>query len=149
MSNTLKYVSPKYAKSGAYAKDIQDIKNKNVCPFCPKYFPGTWHTNPILKVKNNWLITKNMHPYKNVKEHFIIVGKQHLENITSLTIKDFATILYLSRWTIRKFDLSGGMLGMRFGQTKFTGATVKHLHAHLITPSILKNKVLVVNFPIG
>jgi diadenosine tetraphosphate (Ap4A) HIT family hydrolase len=144
-----KYVNPKHTKSGAYANDIKDIKKKMVCPFCPEVFPGVWHKNPILKTKNNWLITRNMYPYTNTQEHFLIVGTRHIEQIDKLSQKDLNSILSLSRWVTSKFNLPGGMLAMRFGDTQYTGATVVHLHAHLVVPKRTKNKIGVVNFPVG
>lgn len=39
---------------------------------------------------------------------------------------------------------------MRFGNTDYTGATVSHLHAHLIYPEVDKSKKSkTVNFPVG
>ena len=46
---------------------------------------------------------------------------------------------------LKKYNIKGGVLALRFGDTAYTGATVCHLHFHLIVPK----KSQTVNFPIG
>ena len=55
----------------------------------------------------------------------------------------------LGTWAVQKFELKGGALAMRFGETTYTGASVCHIHAHLIVPKTEKGKALTVEFPIG
>ncbi len=143
------FVDPTYAKSSAYSSAMADIVEKKVCPFCPDVFPGTWHTNPILKRSGNWLVTRNMFPYADTQEHLLIVGQRHLEQIGELDVEDQINILSLAQWATKELNLPGGCLAMRFGDSRFTGATVKHLHAHLLVPKQTNNKIAVVNFPIG
>jgi len=38
---------------------------------------------------------------------------------------------------------------MRFGDSDYTGATVTHLHLHLMVPKLKRGKALTVEFPIG
>ena len=136
-------VDPKYAKSGEYRKVIETIKKQGKCPFCPDNFK--YHKHPILKRHGRWFLTKISWPYKNNKFHFIIIGDKHRENISELTAIDMKNILFLVKWAVAEFKIKGGAMAMRFGETSYTGATVCHLHAHLIVP--LKGKT--VNFPIG
>lgn len=138
-----KVVDPKYAKSGEYKGVIETIARRGKCPFCPDNF--RYHKNPILKKSNGWLITKNSWPYENSRHHFIIIAQRHMENLGELTTDDLRTVKELSDWTIAKFKIKGGALTIRFGNTTYTGATVCHLHFHLIVPKKRKT----ISFPVG
>ena len=142
-----KYVDSRYAKGGKYSQVIQDIQSQGVCPFCPDTFK--WHTNPILKIDGGWLITRSFNPYAGTQEHFLIISQEHKEQLVELTPKDLYAILKLAQWATIEFKLQGGLLALRFGDSEHTGATVKHLHAHLVVPGKENGRIQVVNFPVG
>lgn len=146
-----KVIDKTYAKSKSYKKELEDIEKKGECPFCEKNFKYYKTKIIALKQYNGWFIAKSNWPYKNSLHHFMIVSKKHKEQFFELNKEDLETVKYLTNWAIKKFKIKGGALTIRFGDTKFTGATVCHLHFHLIYPQ--KNKktgrAKVVNFPIG
>ncbi len=142
-----KVVDPSFAKGKKYHGVLKEIEGEGVCPFCPETFK--WHTKPILQRHGNWLITENFNPYTNAAYHFIVVGKQHKEQLGEMTLSDWAEINWLLLWAIKKYKLKGGGVTMRFGATEYTGATVCHLHAHLIVPKRVRGKTKAVYFPIG
>lgn len=147
MKKSNKLVDNRYAKSGMYKKVIDEIASQKVCPFCPETFK--WHTKPILKRLDGWLITENFSPYENAKFHFLIVGEKHKEEMSELTPKDWRSITSLISWATNEFKIKGGGITMRFGDSLYTGATVKHLHLHLISPEVKSGKAKPVYFPIG
>ncbi len=138
-------INPRFAKSKRYANVLREAIGENVCPLCDM----KWHTNPILKTENGWLITKSFQPYKNTRHHFIVVSKEHHEHLSQLTHADWRAIGNLVTWASRKFKIKGGGFAMRFGDTAHTGATVLHLHAHLIVPRTQNGKAKPVWFPFG
>ncbi|MEI6864071.1 MAG: HIT domain-containing protein [Candidatus Adlerbacteria bacterium] len=141
-------VNPRFAKSPEYKAVIGAIADTKLCPFCPENF--RYHKHPILKKGRGWILTENSWPYKNTQKHFIIISLKHKEKLVQLSTSDIKEILELSKWAVKKFDLKGGALNMRFGDTDYTGATVAHLHAHLISPQLNKKGIAeTVNFPIG
>jgi ATP adenylyltransferase len=140
-------VDKRFAKGKMYKKVIQEIANENVCPFCPETFK--WHTKPILKYDSDWFITENFNPYKDTAFHFLIISKKHNENFSDLSSSDWKSVALLCNWVIKKYKIKGGGLTMRFGNTLYTGATIKHIHFHLISPKIAKGKAKPVYFPIG
>lgn len=140
-------VNPRNARRKKYKGIINEILSEGVCPFCPETFK--WHTKPILKYNGPWFVTENFNPYKNSKFHFLIISKKHKEKLSELTMRDWKSILELIGWTLKKFKIKGGGITMRFGDTLYTGATVKHLHAHLIVPVVKNGKPFPVYFPIG
>lgn len=142
-----KFVNPRFARKGEYKEVIAVIIKEGKCPFCPENFK--YHKNPILKKTKNWLITRSSWPYKNTREHLIIIGKKHKTNFKELTIADFKEVMSLANWANKKFKIAGGGLTLRFGDTNYTGSSVAHLHFHLITPKMKNRKSIPVNFPIG
>jgi diadenosine tetraphosphate (Ap4A) HIT family hydrolase len=136
-----------YAKSGMYKDVLHEIKAAKVCPFCPRTFK--WHTKPILKTIGNWFVTESFQPYKNTAHHFLIIGKKHKENLEDLSALDWEEISRLQKWTVKKYHLRGGGIAMRFGDTAHTGATVSHLHLHLIVPKLKQGRAVPVWFPFG
>ena len=139
-----KIVDPKNARSREYKEVIKTIVDKGQCPFCSDNF--RYHKNPILKKSDGWIITESSWPYQNTQHHFIVLNlASHKENFSELTVNDFNYVRRLVNWATKKFRLQGGALAMRFGGTEWTGATVCHLHFHLIVPK--KGKT--VSFPIG
>lgn len=143
-----KVVNTRFAKSQEYRKVIETIQGIGECPFCPENF--YFHKKPILKKERGWVLTENSWPYKHTEKHFIIISPVHKETLSELTSKDIETILHLSQWVVQKYKTPGGALALRFGDTDCTGATVAHLHAHVICPVRDKKGVAkTVLFPIG
>ncbi len=141
------HIDSRNARTERYKKVLSDIAHAQVCPFCPESFK--WHTKPILKREGSWLITENFQPYPNAKYHFLLVGGKHKESLAELTAEDLKSVIKLTNWATQEFDIKGGGLTMRFGETLYTGATVRHLHAHLIVPTVDNDQVSPVYFPIG
>lgn len=142
-------VDPRYAKSKSYGAVINKIAGEAKCPFCPDNFK--YHKKPIIKRFGKWFLTASTWPYKNTKHHFLIMSTQHKERLHELNGTDWKAIATLATYAVKKFKLPGGALTMRFGETAYTGATVCHLHAHLIVPQLKPGKKIAktVWFPIG
>jgi len=137
------------ARPGEYRKVIEKIQSKGKCPFCPDNF--LYHKKPILKRKDAWFLTENSWPYKDTSHHLIIIGEKHKENFSQLTSKDFQDVASLAKWAVREYRIQGGALTMRFGNTNLTGASVAHIHFHIISPRQNKKTRLYkkIAFPIG
>lgn len=146
---TRRFVNVSNARKGEYKKVIEKIADTGQCPFCPENFK--YHKKPIYKTKGNWFLTNNSWPYKNTCQHLVIIGKKHKEEFSELTNKDLAEIGYLVNFAINKWQIKGGALCMRFGDTRFTGASVNHLHFHIVSPKLNKKtkRAKVVEFHIG
>jgi ATP adenylyltransferase len=144
-----KVVNKRFAKGkGEYEKVIDSIDSENKCPFCPDNFK--YHKKEILKKIGTWFITENSWPYKNSEYHFLIINTNHKESFDELTKKDWESVRLITNWVVKEYKIKGGALALRFGDTDYTGATVCHIHAHIICPKINKNKeTKTVYFPVG
>lgn len=145
------YVDPRYAgrKDDGYGNVIADIIKNGCCPFCPEYFK--WHQKPILKKAGGWFITESSWPYENAEHHYLIIPERHIEHVTELEKDDLSTVLDLVNEVVKKNNILGGGIALRFGDTRYTGATVVHLHFHLIVPhkEDAKDASETVYFPFG
>jgi diadenosine tetraphosphate (Ap4A) HIT family hydrolase len=115
-----------------YNSVITNIQKDGVCPFCPDQLKK-YHKNPILEETENWLVTNNMYPYKNSKHHILLIHKKHIENVRELGVEEWKELYEIFARAIERSKIPGGTLFMRFGNTRFTGASVSHLHAHLVS----------------
>ncbi len=139
------FVCLKSARDPEYRQILEEIKKAKICPFCPQHIEK-WHKAPILKKVGDWIITAaSLQNYDEVKYRFLLIGERHIEKFEQLEWRDFNDISYLVKWTVDKYALKGYGLTVRSGSMITTGASVSHLHFHLIVPE--DNKV--VQFPIG
>ena len=142
-------VYPDCAGTPEYRKVLEDILASGRCPFCPENFFLN-HKKPIIAEKGDWFITENQWPYPKALYHFLIMGKKHKESLTELTNEDLAAVAHLSDLIARDNDLDGGGLMLRFGDGRLSGASVAHLHFHLIFPKRGEDGLAeTVWFPIG
>lgn len=143
------FVQKRFAKSPDYRRVLTAIEATGRCPFCPANF--RYHKNPILKRAGGWIATLNSWPYRGSRVHALLITKAHKERFEDLTSGDFAAVRMLTRWLVRRYRIAGGAIALRFGDPRFTGATVHHLHFQLIQPARKRRsgKVATVNFPIG
>lgn len=140
-----KYVNLKNARDPEYRRGLEEIKEAGICPFCPKNLKK-WHKSAILKRAGNWIITPaSLQKYDDIKFRFLLIGDEHKESFEELNLTDLSHIKELIIWVIKEYGIKGYGLTLRSGDMDITGASVCHLHFHLIVPE--DNKV--VNFPIG
>ncbi len=145
-------IDPRYAKSEEYSQVLRDIVKDGKCPFCFENFAEfsrSKHTP--MKETAGWYLVRNSWPYPNTEHHLLIIPKRHCEELSDLTSSDMVQILELAEYARNYFSIKGGAMTVRFGDSLYTGATVVHLHFHLIVPEIdgEAGKAKTVQFPIG
>jgi ATP adenylyltransferase len=124
---------------GTYGNVIQQIQKDGVCPFCPEQLLK-YHKNPILKDGKYWLITENMYPYKGAVHHFLIIHKIHISHMNEISPEAQHELFEINNWLFETYKILGGTFVMRFGDSKYTGASVTHLHAHIIVSDGSQNR---------
>ena len=117
---------------GKYNSVIANIQKDGVCPFCPDQL-NKYHKNPILEETKHWLVTNNMYPYKNTKQHILLIHKEHIENMREMSNEAWTELHNIFLKAIERSKIPGGTFFIRFGDTRYTGASVSHLHAHLVS----------------
>ena len=119
-------------KSDVYKKTIEKIKDNNVCPFCPENLPQ-YHKNPIILENSNWLATDNMFPYKGASLHILLIHKKHITSVNEIGKNSWQDLYKIINLLLEEKKIKGGSFFFRFGDSEITGATVNHLHAHIIS----------------
>lgn len=110
---------------------LEDIIDDGVCPFCIESL-AKYHKLPILREGDFWLATENQWPYKFTRSHHLIIAKQHVETITELPSGAFEELGEHAKALVTENSMEYGGLAMRFGTPEMTGASVRHLHVHLL-----------------
>lgn len=129
------FVNPDNTRSGDQRAVYEQIVKDGVCPFCQEHFLK-YHTKPIIIDGQYWVFTESAWPYEQTKQHFLIVLKRHAERIEELTAEEGAELITQSGELIKKREVFGGALAMRFGKHKYLKNSVAHLHAQIIEPDI-------------
>jgi len=115
-----------------YKRVVDKIEKDGVCPFCPGHL--VYHKNSILAEGDFWLVTDNSFPYKGAKHHILFIHKEHIENIKDLSNDAWSELFDMVKSETKKRGIEGGTFFIRFGNTSYTGATVSHLHANIVSP---------------
>ena len=118
-------------EEGEYKKLLEEIARTGDCPFCEENLPK-YHTKPILKVGNHWIVTTNRKGYENSKYHFLFILRAHKIDSKDLSPEEKIELFEHIAWLDEEYEIPGGSLLMRCGDTALTGATVTHLHAHYV-----------------
>lgn len=127
---------------------MEAIATDGDCPFCPEHL-AKYHKNPIIRTGENWLLTANQWPYENTRVHMLAIAAYHVETLDGLKTGAFEELGDHMRWATREYAVKAGGVAMRFGDTSLTGASVSHLHAHLIVPDPNKPPEAKVKFKIS
>jgi len=118
-------------KRDAYIRALKKIVAGGFCPFCEKHL-FKHHKRPVLYMSKFWLVTENAWPYKGTRFHFLFIPLKHIEEIGDMSPVVWKNLQTLYREVVEREKILGGTLMIRSGDTEVTGASVNHLHAHLV-----------------
>lgn len=124
------HVNLEHTRTSEQKKVMEQIVHDGVCPFCQEHFLK-YHTKPILKKGVYWMVTENAFPYNGARVHLLFVHLDHLMHPPT-SGNHLVDLFDLLAWAREKYGVLGGTLLLRFGENKYNGASVDHLHAHLI-----------------
>jgi ATP adenylyltransferase len=117
---------------GGYAQALAKIDEDGICPFCEAHLPKH-HQKPILFRNAHWIVTENAWPYDGTRHQFLIINRDHIESAEALPAGAWGALGSAYRQLVKDYRLDGATLLLRSGRTDFTGASVAHLHAQLIS----------------
>lgn len=120
------------SRSQAQLDKMHDLQKKNVCLFCRKNIEK-YGKSKILKEGKYWLIRYNDFPYPGSKTHLLLIYKKHIDSIEKISKNSTDELLSHIKWAKKNFKMDGASFLLRFGDSRYTGATISHLHGHLIS----------------
>jgi ATP adenylyltransferase len=127
-----KAVNLAHARTKFQRDVMEQIKKDKVCPFCEVHFLK-YHTRPIIKKGKHWILTENFAPYEGAKHHLLAVSRKHVQSFVELSASAREELFALFAAESKKRGIKGGTVFMRFGDTDYTGGSVQHLHAQLVS----------------
>lgn len=117
-----------------YGDVLKKIVGEEICPFCEQNLLRH-HPKEILFKNPGWIITENAWPYRGSKKHFLLIVRRHIENTEQMTPVLWTQLGSAYKKLCKDYSIKGSSLFMRSGDTRYTGATVRHLHAQIIVGS--------------
>lgn len=130
-----RYINPKNARVESQQKVMEQIARDGVCPFCKEHL-GKYHEKPITHTGKWWVVTENMFPYKDTRVHLLFIHKEHITTISEVTPSAMKELFHFINAVVMEYDIQGGTFLWRFGDTKYNGSSVHHLHAQLVVGDI-------------
>lgn len=124
---------------GGYTETLEAILAAGFCPFCEEHLMKH-HRRPILHKTKYWLATENSWPYEGTKHHFLFIARPHVESTETMSPAMWEDLRKLYKKIVREYGIKGASLLLRSGDTRYTGASVSHLHAHLVSGGIRRKK---------
>jgi diadenosine tetraphosphate (Ap4A) HIT family hydrolase len=132
MTDDTKHVNLAHARADHQRTVMERIIKDDQCPFCPENL-ARYHTRPILKESKHWILTENFSPYKGSATHWLLIPKEHCTSPDELSPDAWMNLQIMFAYARAQLTEPGGVLIMRWGDSDYTGASVTHLHAQLVT----------------
>ena len=129
-------------------EEMERILVAGHCPFCPENL-HLYHRTATERETKYWVLTPNSWPYKHTKLHYLVILKRHAENLFELLPEEGADLFALLAAVQQEQAVPGGAMTMRFGATRYSAGTVKHIHAHFLVPDLDDPEYVPVRFKIG
>lgn len=135
MTKAKKFVDLDNAREDDQREVMAKIRDSAHCPFCLEQLK-LYHQQPTLKETTHWLVTLNQWPYNHTRHHFLLILKTHGEKLSDLPVGAGEELFELAKWLEEEYQIPGGGLAMRFGDTDYSAGSVAHLHVQLVVPDV-------------
>jgi len=114
--------------------EMQRLDAAGLCLFCPdgQGRQAGEGRQEILFETSDWTVRPNEFPYPGTSLHLLLVPRQHVGDVLDLEPGAQAGFWTALAWVRDRYDLTYYGLGMRNGDCRYTGATVRHVHAHVL-----------------
>lgn len=135
-----KQVIMKHGRTEEQKRVMQRIERDGVDPFDWDLIPE-YHYSPVLRKGTYWLITPNDYPYEGTLLHLLLIYRDAVRSPTGTAPEAWTELREHIVWIEEEFSVKGGSLLMRFGDPLLTGASVGHLHLHVIVGGTGRRKI--------
>lgn len=127
-----KLFNHRHARHWDQREKMSKLERLKICAFCRKHFEK-YHQKPVIREGQYWLVSENDWPYHGSRLHLLFIYKKHCQEMSEISPTGVVELINQVRWAKKKFKIKGGSFLIRFGDTDYNGATVSHLHGHLIS----------------
>jgi diadenosine tetraphosphate (Ap4A) HIT family hydrolase len=111
--------------------EMQRLEAAGICLFCPEELGRHAGAAAFLRTEH-WTVMPNDFPYAGTSLHLMLIPHQHASDLLELGTaaqSGFFTALAAAR---EHYGFGHYGLGVRNGDCRYTGATIAHLHAHVL-----------------
>lgn len=112
--------------------EMRRLEAAGICLFCPGDPREEIPERTVVWESERWTVLPNDFPYKGTMLHLLVVPHRHVNDMLDLdeeSLSEFWDVLKVIR---ERFNLDHYGLGVRNGNCSFTGATIAHVHAHIL-----------------
>jgi ATP adenylyltransferase len=111
--------------------EMRRLEAAGICLFCPQALREHGRQRIAFETRH-WAVTPNEFPYVGTRLHLLVVPHQHVTDMTDLDDEALADFWTALRTVRQHYGLGHYGLGVRNGTCAFTGATIAHVHAHVL-----------------
>jgi ATP adenylyltransferase len=111
--------------------EMQQLEARGLCLFCPDGLREHARQR-VLGRTEHWSITPNEFPYAGTALHLLVVPRQHAGDLLDLDPEVQADFWTALGWVREHYGLRYYGLGVRNGDCRYSGATIRHVHAHVL-----------------
>jgi len=105
-----------------------------ICLFCPEHLARHEQQRIVLSTRH-WTVTPNRFPYPGTSLHMLLIPDQHARDLLELSDEVRADFWVALAAVAEANELRYYGLGARNGDCRFTGATIEHVHVHVLVGS--------------
>jgi diadenosine tetraphosphate (Ap4A) HIT family hydrolase len=122
------------ARTAEQRAEMARLDAAGICLFCPEYL-ASHPRQRIAFSTRHWTVTPNEFPYPGTRLHVLLVPHQHASDLLELSDEVRADFWVALAAVAEASELRYYGLGVRNGECQFTGATISHVHAHVLVGS--------------
>lgn len=112
-------------------EDMLRLEEAGTCIFCPEELAKDPHQRIVHRTPL-WTVTPNEFPYRGTRLHLLLVPNEHVTDMLDLSAEAKVDLWAALAWIRAEYGLAFYSLLARNGACEFTGATVRHVHLHLV-----------------
>jgi diadenosine tetraphosphate (Ap4A) HIT family hydrolase len=120
-----------HARGPEQLAEMRRLDAAGICLFCPEHLAGHQRQQVLFSTRH-WTATQNEFPYQGTSLHLLLVPHQHAADLLELGDDVRADFWVALATAADKHGLAHYGLGIRNGDCRFTGATIRHVHAHVL-----------------
>jgi diadenosine tetraphosphate (Ap4A) HIT family hydrolase len=133
------FVELENARNSEQLETMKKILARGECPFCQENITKSMVMPPLFE-DEYWYVNENQWPYDNTKHQFLLMYKSHAERLGDITPQAGIALIKNLQRLETEYGVNSGALFLRFGDPKFNGASVRHLHFQFLVPDVGHNK---------
>ncbi len=118
-------------RTAAQLAEMRRLEAAGICLFCPEHLEAA-QDQPIVHRTAHWNVTPNEYPYEGARLHLLLVPHAHVTDLVDLPAEAHADLFAALRWVRDEHGLTYYGLGARCGDGAHTGATIAHVHVHVV-----------------